>query len=146
MSDFINRFGQHGTFTPARMGCIVAFLVIGAMVGSLCAGKVCDKWGRRKAISWAAWFYLAGVIIQVTSMKSWVQFSMGRLIAGLGLGVMSTCVPIYQAESVPKNIRGVVTSSYQLTITMGIWIACLVSKFNPRSLNSSLFHKDQLGH
>jgi len=46
--------------------------------------------------------------------------------AGIGIGALSTSVPMYQSESVPKNIRGATVSSYQLLITLGIWAAYMV--------------------
>lgn len=55
-----------------------------------------------------------------------MQFAIGRLVAGLGIGALSTSVPMYQSESTPKKIRGAVVSSYQLFITLGIWLAYMV--------------------
>jgi SP family sugar:H+ symporter-like MFS transporter len=52
---------------------------------------------------------------------------MGRLVAGLGIGALSTVVPMYQSESIPKKIRGATVSSYQLFITLGIWTAYMVN-------------------
>jgi SP family sugar:H+ symporter-like MFS transporter len=52
---------------------------------------------------------------------------MGRFVAGLGIGALSTVVPMYQSESIPKRIRGVAVSSYQLFITLGIWTAYMVN-------------------
>lgn len=44
---------------------------------------------------------------------------MGRFISGWGVGGLSAAVPVYQAESVPKQVRGACTSTYQLAITLG---------------------------
>lgn len=78
-------------------------------------------------ISGAAFWYIVGVIIEITSKRVWVQFAMGRFTAGLGIGALSTVVPMYQSESIPKRIRGATVSSYQLLITMGIWTAYMVN-------------------
>ena len=118
MSDFIARFGEDGKFGAARAGTIVGLLCIGTLVGCLISGWMCDKIGRRYMISSSAFFYIIGVAIEVTSTYHWVQFAMGRFTAGLGIGALST--------SVPKSIRGVAVSSYQLMITLGIWIANMV--------------------
>lgn len=127
MSDFLARFGQDGKFTAVRQGTIVSLLCAGTLVGCLASGRFCDTMGRRYTISAAAFFYIIGVIIETTSTTFWVQFAMGRFVAGLGIGALSTSVPMYQSESVPKNIRGAVVSSYQLLITLGIWTAYMVS-------------------
>jgi SP family sugar:H+ symporter-like MFS transporter len=52
---------------------------------------------------------------------------MGRFAAGLGIGALSTVVPMYQSESIPKPIRGATVSSYQLFITLGIWTAYMIN-------------------
>jgi len=128
-SDFIARFGEDGKFSAARQGTIVGLLAIGALFGCLSSGWIADKAGRRYTISASAFFYIIGVIIEVTSTTNWVQFAMGRFTTGLGVGALSTTVPMYQTESVPKKIRSMVVASYQLLITIGIWMAYMVSIF-----------------
>lgn len=75
----------------------------------------------------SAFFYIIGVIIEITSEDVWVQFAMGRFAAGLGIGALSTVVPMYQSESIPKRIRSATVASYQLMITLGIWTAYMVN-------------------
>lgn len=48
---------------------------------------------------------------------------MGRWVAGLGVGALSLLVPMYQAETAPRHIRGALISTYQLFITFGIFLA-----------------------
>jgi MFS transporter, SP family, sugar:H+ symporter len=126
MSDFLDRFGEDGKFTATRQGTIVGLLSAGTLVGCLLSGWICDKIGRRHTISASSLFYIVGVIIEFSSKRQWVQFAIGRFAAGLGIGALSTSVPIYQSESVPKKIRGKVVSSYQLMITSGMLAAYLV--------------------
>jgi MFS family permease len=49
---------------------------------------------------------------------------MGRFISGWGVGGLSAAVPVYQAESVPKQVRGACTATYQLAITLGSKSGC----------------------
>ncbi|EPQ53105.1 hypothetical protein GLOTRDRAFT_79159 [Gloeophyllum trabeum ATCC 11539] len=126
MSDFIDRFGENGKFSAAREGTIVGLLSIGTLLGCFISAPMADRFGRKYTISFWAFFYIIGVIIEITSNKVWVQFAMGRFTAGLGIGSLSTCVPMYQSESIPKAIRGAAVSSYQLFITLGIWTAYMV--------------------
>lgn len=127
MPDFIERFGKDGNFDSIRAGTIVGILSIGTLIGCLFSGWVCDKLGRRLTISASGFVYIIGVAIEISSNRSWAQFAVGRLVTGLGIGGLSTSVPMYQSESVPKTIRGVVVCSFQLMITLGIWAACIVS-------------------
>jgi len=50
---------------------------------------------------------------------------MGRFVAGFGVGALSLLVPMYQAETAPKHIRGALISTYQLMITFGIFLAAV---------------------
>jgi SP family sugar:H+ symporter-like MFS transporter len=127
MPDFRERFAENAKFDATRAGTIVGLLAIGTLIGCLMSGWICDKLGRRKTISASAFFYICGVVIEVTSNQAWGQFAAGRFVAGLGIGALSTAVPMYQSESVPKTIRGVVVSSYQLMITIGLLAAFIVS-------------------
>jgi SP family sugar:H+ symporter-like MFS transporter len=62
---------------------------------------------------------------------------MGRFTAGLGIGALSTVVPMYQSESIPKRIRGAAVSSYQLLITLGIWTAYMINYGTVRGYTDS---------
>lgn len=153
MSDFIDRFGENGSFSAVRQGTIVGLLwyvplfllfwilltsdSIGTLLGCLCSAPLADTYGRKLTISGSAFFYIVGVIIEITSKSVWVQFAMGRFTAGLGIGALSTVVPMYQSESIPKRIRGATVSSYQLLITLGIWTAYMVNYGTSKGYNDS---------
>lgn len=46
---------------------------------------------------------------------------------GLGVGLLSAIVPLYQAETAPKWIRGTIVGTYQLAITIGLFLAAIVN-------------------
>lgn len=131
MDDYARRFGalEDGqySFSAARQGTIVGLVCVGALIGALVSGKLADTIGRRLSISAAAFFTCVGTVIEISSSTNWPQFAVGRLITGLSIGALSVVVPMYQSESVPAVIRGVVVSSYQLLITLGIWTAEMVN-------------------
>ncbi|KAK3683547.1 general substrate transporter [Podospora appendiculata] len=142
MKDFAERFGDYDmytdtiVFTAARQGAIVGLLPAGCLFGSLIAGKIADSMGRRLAISVSALSCCVGTIIEISSSTSWAQFAVGRLITGLGIGSLSVLVPMYQSESSPARIRGVLISLYQLFITLGIWTAEMIN-YGTHSMDSS---------
>ncbi|KAG7406262.1 general substrate transporter [Fusarium sp. MPI-SDFR-AT-0072] len=132
MKDYGERFGVSngdGTynFSAARQGTITGLLSIGCLFGSLVAGNLCDSIGRRKTISISALWTCVGTIIEVASQHAWYQHAIGRLVTGLGVGALSVAVPMYQSESAPAIIRGLIVSCYQLFVTLGIWCAEMVN-------------------
>ena len=50
----------------------------------------------------------------------------GRIVGGLGIGLASTIVPIYQAEISPKETRGKAIGIFQLSITIGILVGFFI--------------------
>ena len=142
MKDFAERFGQLNAstgvyeFGAARQGAIVGLLPAGCLFGSLIAGKIADSLGRRMAISVSALSTSIGNIIEISSTSSWAQFAVGRLITGFGIGALSVVVPMYQSESSPAILRGILISCYQLFITLGIWTAEMVNYGTHHRLDS----------
>ncbi|KAF9530744.1 general substrate transporter [Crepidotus variabilis] len=114
-------------FTVVREGLIVALLSIGTLCGALLGAPTADRIGRRYAMVSECFLFCIGVIIQITSMHVWQQFAVGRLISGLAVGGLSAAVPMYQAETAPTQIRGTLTATYQLFITLGILVAYCIS-------------------
>ena len=135
MEDFLKRFAtcsdpnDHTTchFNTYIEGLIVSLLSIGTAIGALAGAPTADYFGRRIAMSIECAIFSIGVLIQVTAFKAWYQIMIGRFISGLGVGALSAAVPLYQAESSPKQLRGTLTGTYQLFITFGILVAYCIS-------------------
>lgn len=128
MPNFLERFGQRDAsgapyFSNVRSGLIVAMLSIGTLIGALLAAPLADKIGRRLSISSWCVICAIGFVVQIAANTAWYQVMIGRLIAGFGVGALSLLVPMYQAESSPPWIRGAMVCTYQLFITMGIFLA-----------------------
>jgi MFS family permease len=76
---------------------VVAILEIGAFVSSLLVGRIGDLIGRRRTILYGSLVFFIGGAIQ-TFATSITLMMVGRIIAGLGVGALSTIVPVYQSE------------------------------------------------
>ncbi|OBT64847.1 hypothetical protein VE03_06428 [Pseudogymnoascus sp. 23342-1-I1] len=111
--------------TPAQTAEVVSILSAGTFVGALAAAPLADQLGRRRALMIAVGVFSIGVTLQVASMALPLYVA-GRFVAGVGVGMISVIVPLYQSEMAPKWVRGVLVSTYQLAITVGLLIAAMV--------------------
>lgn len=84
---------------------MVAILEVGAFFSSLVVGRVGDIIGRRKTILWGSMIFFVGGALQ-TCANGMPTMLWGRIIAGVGVGMLSTIVPIYQSEISPPHNRG----------------------------------------
>lgn len=131
MTEFLKHFGDLNDqneyyFSKVRSGLIVSIFSIGACIGGIFFSKSGDMWGRKVGVYIGVTIYVIGVIIQIASINKWYQFMIGRLIGGMGVGTLSVIVPMFQSETAPQQIRGALVSSYQLMITLGIFIGYCV--------------------
>jgi SP family sugar:H+ symporter-like MFS transporter len=150
MENFQRRFGQlqdDGSykFSNVRSGLIVSMLSIGTLLGALMAGPLADRIGRKWSISFWCIILHVGLIIQISSPHpKWYQFMMGRFVTGFGVGACSLLVPLYQGETSPRQIRGAMVCSYQLFVTLGIFVAYCIN-FGTESMSSSASWRITLG-
>ncbi|KAJ7755166.1 monosaccharide importer [Mycena metata] len=103
---------------------VVSILSAGTFFGALLAFPMGDMVGRKYGITFSCVIFALGVGLQLDT--HWATFVIGRVIAGLGVGLVSCLVPMYQSECSPKNIRGLIVGLYQLAITIGALLAAIV--------------------
>ncbi|KAH9891505.1 general substrate transporter [Xylariomycetidae sp. FL2044] len=103
-----------------------SILSCGNFFGSLVGGDLADLYGRRPTIIMGCFVFCVGCIMQISSTNQEVLFVFGRLIAGLGVGFISSVVILYMSEIAPKKVRGAMVSGYQFCITIGILFANVV--------------------
>jgi MFS family permease len=84
---------------------MVAILEIGALIASLGVGRIGDIIGRRRTILYGSMVFFVGGMLQTFS-NGMPMMMVGRFIAGLGVGALSTIVPVYQSEISPPHNRG----------------------------------------
>ncbi|KAG8809331.1 hypothetical protein FRC17_003495, partial [Serendipita sp. 399] len=118
--------GEYTISTPHE-SLVVSILSLGTFFGALLAAPMADILGRRWAILAACAVFSAGIAMQTAAITI-PLFVVGRVFAGLGVGMVSCLVPMYQAESSPKWIRGAVVSVYQWAITIGIFLSACVNQ------------------
>ncbi|KAL1867232.1 hypothetical protein Plec18167_008773 [Paecilomyces lecythidis] len=104
-----------------RQGAIGSALAAGSVVGSIIAGPISDKLGRRDSIMFACLWWLVGTAIQA-GVNGFGMLIAGRLLNGVCVGITSSQVPVYLAEIAKKEKRGSIIVIQQLAIEWGIFI------------------------
>ncbi|TXT13283.1 hypothetical protein VHUM_00650 [Vanrija humicola] len=117
---------------------ITSILSAGTFFGALLASTVGDRLGRRIGIMAYIAVFCVGVALQ-TGTSNLVGFSIGRVLAGLGVGGTSCLVPVYQSECAPRHLRGAIVSAYQWFITVGLLIAAIVVNATKDRPNASAY-------
>lgn len=118
------QLGPDGKYmiTTGQDSLVTSILSVGTFVGALLAYPIGDRYGRKIGIMIACAIFSIGVALQ-TASTTIPLFVVGRVFAGLGVGVASCLVPMYQSECAPKWIRGGVVACYQWAITIGLLVA-----------------------
>ncbi|XVF31585.1 hypothetical protein REPUB_Repub17cG0003600 [Reevesia pubescens] len=106
-------------------GWVVGTLLAGATVGSFTGGALADKFGRTRTFQLDAIPLIIGAVLTATAQTVQTMI-IGRLLAGIGIGISSAIVPLYISEISPTEIRGALGSVNQLFICIGI-LAALVA-------------------
>ena len=130
MNDWLKLFGKvdptSNTFViPTNdKSLVVSILSAGTFFGALLAYPMGDMIGRKYGLVLSCLVFCVGIGLQLDT--HWAVFIIGRVIAGLGVGLVSCLVPMYQSECAPKSLRGFIVGLYQLAITIGALLAAIV--------------------
>ncbi|KAI5838476.1 general substrate transporter [Morchella snyderi] len=141
MEDFMKRFAEDRglgvyAWSQTREGLIVGMLSIGALIGALAAGPLGNSFGRKKAMIGIVFVYFIGNTISISAQHAWYQIIIGRVFSGIAIGALSSLVPVYVSETVPKQVRGAMVASYQLFVTCGLLTSYCVNLGTSRVSNS----------
>jgi len=117
---------------------IVSILSAGTFFGALLAGDFADWIGRRSTIILSSGVFLIGVIMQACSTE-YRLFVAGRLIAGFGVGGVSSTIILYMSEIAPRKVRGALVSGYQFCITIGLLLASCVDYATQNRLDTGSY-------
>ncbi|ETW86089.1 MFS sugar transporter [Heterobasidion irregulare TC 32-1] len=122
--------------SPALQGLIVSSILITASISSIFAGPLSDRISRTRT------FALGGAVFSIGSIISSAAYNLpmlfvGRCLSGIGEGLFLSTITVYILEIAPTNIRGSLSCTTQLLITMGIALGYFISYGSVR-LSSSI--------
>jgi sugar porter (SP) family MFS transporter len=105
---------------------VTSWVTLGALAGSLIAGELGDRLGRKRSILVSGALFTFGAAIQWAAPTALILVA-GRFIIGAGVGIAAVSAPLYASELAPAQLRGRFVSAYQLAITSGIFLAYLIN-------------------
>lgn len=103
--DTVHTTGTQHSHNATVQGAVVASYTIGALFGSLICTWIGDILGRRRTIFLGACIALIGQALECTAY-SLSQFTVGRVVLGFGVGMLSATVPVWQSECASADKRG----------------------------------------
>ncbi|KAI0475287.1 general substrate transporter [Xylariaceae sp. FL0804] len=103
--DTVNTTGAAKSANSTLQGFVVATFVVGALVGALSCSWTGDRLGRRNVVFAAALCTLVGEVLEASSFGL-AQLIVGRVVVGLGVGQLSSIVPVWQSETAGAADRG----------------------------------------
>ncbi len=104
------------------LGWAFSSLLFGCVLGSAFAGKLADRYGRRRLLIFVALLF-ASTSVAAGLAGSFNGFVAARFIGGLAVGGVSLISPMYVAEIAPPSIRGRLGTLYQMSIVTGIIVS-----------------------
>lgn len=113
--------------TEVQEEVLVGILSILSLLGSLAGGKTSDAIGRKWTMALAALVFQIGAAV-MTLAPTFQVLLIGRILAGVGIGLGVMIAPVYIAEISPTIARGSLTSFPEIFINLGILLG-YVSNF-----------------
>jgi sugar porter (SP) family MFS transporter len=114
--------------SKSEMSLIVAAVLGGGSLATLLGGPFADRFGRKFTMLVSGAVFTVGVLILVFA-TGFASVLAGRLVQGIGVGLITVVVPLYIVEVVPSATRGRSVTLFQLFLTFGILLGYLVGYF-----------------
>ncbi|KAL8371110.1 hypothetical protein RB595_001117 [Gaeumannomyces hyphopodioides] len=116
---------QFGHPDDSLTGIIVSCYNLGCLAGCIVTYFIGERIGRRWTIWLAMGVVIVGTALQVSSYTV-PHLIIGRIITGVGTGMKTSTVPMYQAELCEGTSRGRLISAETLFIVFAVGVILLV--------------------
>jgi sugar porter (SP) family MFS transporter len=112
--------------SPAIQGWTVSSALVGCILGTILIGKPGDTYGAKRLLQLLAVMFFASSV--GCGLASGINmFIIFRFIGGLAIGGASVLCPVYISEISPPKHRGVLASTFQLAIVLGILLSLVTN-------------------
>ncbi|KAL3284252.1 hypothetical protein HHI36_018414 [Cryptolaemus montrouzieri] len=114
--------------TSSESGWLVSLSMLGEMSGCLFFGSMASKIGRKTILTSIGFPFLIFYTVMAFAEKLWL-FYIARFFTGLGLGGISTILPMYSFELSDSNKRGFFGSSMLVLTNIGLLLCYALGPF-----------------
>lgn len=108
--------------SDTQLSFLAGSVLYGGAFATLFSGYFADLFGRKRIIIAASTIFLISVFM-IYYAESYTTLFIGRLVQGVAVGIIIIVIPLYISETVPSQVRGRATVSFQLMLTFGIVFA-----------------------
>ncbi|KAH8676473.1 general substrate transporter [Tricladium varicosporioides] len=125
--DFGYAFGGDYVLPADWQGAFSGGPVASAVIGSIAAGWMADKIGRKLTYAVCFLFSIVGIALEVVATSSPVFFA-GKFINGFAIGGFISVSFTYVGEIAPTALRGILSSAAAIAFTFGPFLVALIQK------------------
>ncbi|KAK5091056.1 hypothetical protein LTR05_001236 [Lithohypha guttulata] len=111
--------------TASLIGAFNGVNCAGALVGSLANAWLANKFSRKYAIQIGAAILVVGAALCAGSVNV-AMFVVARLVAGIGIGILTCVIPMYQSEVSTPETRGFMVSMTGVCFAIGYMLSAWI--------------------
>jgi len=121
----------------SQVGIAGAIYIIGACLGALFFGQMCDRFGRKKLFVITLAIYIVSTVVTAFSFAPWFFFA-ARFLTGAGIGGEYSAINSAIDELIPARARGRI----DLMINGSYWLGSIIGSGFALFFLSAIFPKD----
>lgn len=134
------------SLTPGAFGFTIAASLWGTVCGSMLAGRLADKVGRRNLIAGSSILYaLAAICITLPVPGDWLLVIFMRFLGGIAVGGLTVGCPLYLSEIAPITMRGRIVGLFQVQVGVGVIVSFSIGAVSMHLAASSAAWRWSLG-
>ena len=113
-------------FSAAELSAVVAAVLLGTIFGKVVGAQCAERLGRLMALRLTAVVLAVAVpIICLSGGAFWPMF-IGRILQGVGCGMVGLVTPLFMVETSPAESRGKGAGMIQLFVCIGLVVVALI--------------------
>ncbi|KAL2855257.1 general substrate transporter [Aspergillus pseudodeflectus] len=124
-TSFTEKFLSGDNASSIVGGVLGAFLG-GGLLGAIAQAPISNKFGRRITTALAAVLVIVSGVLLAASYHI-AHFIVGRVISGLGAGIVIANCPVYMSEIAPPHIRGLMVGNHAISIVYGYILSAVMA-------------------